>query len=173
MGHPIPYKPTIFVCNYPTNFTEYLSPHLLNSKICMIVWNKAIVQSRLVKLFFNSDAILFVGKGSQFDKVQSQILSKMRDGYSIIAYIERNYWSRKSKYSVAPLRKGMITIAQKINMTITPVVFDHIDHNLGIITNSNYKVYIDKTRYVLDVDDEMKNISKIFQRKLDFFKIKC
>lgn len=172
-GNKFPENPTIILANYPANYIEYLSNHLLPiKKKCILLYKKAVIQSRLVKLFYTDDEILFVGKGNEFDETQRKVKDKLSKGYNIIVYPEKNFFNRKNKYDITNLRSGLFTIAKNINSTITPIVFDHIDHNFGLIINKNFKIYIDKTRKVKDVDFEIDSVSKLFKRKLSHFKIK-
>jgi hypothetical protein len=43
---------------------------------------------------------------------------------------------------------------------------------MGIISNTNFQIHIDKTRIVDNIDTEIKNVTFLFERKLKLFKIK-
>jgi hypothetical protein len=164
----LPKYPTIFVSNYPSNYVEYTANTLLAPKMCLLLWGDAI---KIVKLIYGKDNLIGVNKG-EFDKIQDIVMSKMKEGYSIFAYIEKDYTMRKSIYNIDSLRTGMFTIAKNLGVTITPVVFDHFEHSLGIVNNNVYKIFVDKTRIVTDVDEEVLKVSNLFKRKLGHFKIK-
>ena len=77
----------------------------------------------------------------------------------LVTFIEKDYFK-------------LFSIAKNINATITPVVIDHIEHNMGVISNTNFQIHIDKTRIVDNIDTEIKNVTLLFERKLRLFKIK-
>lgn len=164
----LPKHPTIFVSNYPSNYIEYTANTLLAQKMCLLLWGDAI---KSVQLIYGKDNLIGVNKGS-FDKTQEIIMRKMKEGYSIFAYIEKDYTLRKSIYTIDSLRTGMFTIAKNLGVTITPVVFDHFEHSFGIVNDNVYKIFVDKTRIVTDVEEEVLQVSNLFKRKLRHFKIK-
>jgi hypothetical protein len=170
-GYSLPNKPTIFLCNYPANFIEYLTNNLLNNKLCILVWGGVTI-SKIVGRFYGKNGIIIVSKGGSFEKTQVQIQERIKNGYSIVAFIEKDYWKRPNIYALADIRSGIFSIAKNINSTITPVIIDHIEHNIGIISNSNFQIYVDKTRIVDNIDAEIKNVTRLFKRKLRLFKIK-
>ena len=47
--------------------------------------------------FYDNKSILFIDKNKQFDKTQEKIKQKISEGYNVLAYVEKNYWSRNSK----------------------------------------------------------------------------
>ena len=167
----LPKHPTIFISNYPANHIEYIANTLLSKKMCLMIWGR-VNTSKLVKLLYGKDSVIIVDKGS-FDKTQKTIMSKMKEGYSIFVYAENSYSDRKDKiYTNVPLRTGIFSIAKNIGATITPVVFDHIEHSFGFVKNNDYKIFVDKTRIVTDIDEEILQVSNLFTRKLRRFKIK-
>ena len=175
-GHKLPEKPTIIMCNYPANYIEYLCNKLLhpiqNKGICFVILKAAVVQSRIVKLFYPDNCILFIAKGGSFQHTLDLIKRKISQGYSIFTYIEKDYYKRRDKYSISKLRSGMFTIAKTIGVTITPVVFDHIDHYAGLITQDTFRIHIGSTRLVKDVAEEVELVRQLFTKKLRLFKIK-
>lgn len=172
LGHKLPDYPSIIVANYPTTYLEYLANYLLSDNICILLYKGSFIQSRIVKYFYSSDQIIFVGRGKEFLDTQNKIKSKIDSGYTVLVYAEKRFYDRPSKYDISRLHSGIFSIAKNAKIPITPIVFDHIDHDFGIVTNSNYKIYIDKPRYVTDVQKEMDMASKLFRKKLKFFKIK-
>ena len=170
-GHSLPNKPTIFLCNYPANFVEYLTNNLLSDKLCIVVFGGVRI-SKVVRRFYGKNGMIIVYKGGCFKTTQSQIKETIKNGYSIVTFIEKDYFKRSNIYALSDIRSGMFSIAKNINATITPVVIDHIEHNIGIISNTNFQIYVDKTRKVDNIDTEIKNVTRLFERKLRLFKIK-
>ena len=171
-GYKLPDKPTIILCNYPANYIEYLCNKLLSKGICFVILKAAVVQSRIVKLFYKDNCVIFVAKNGSFQHTVGLIKRKIRQGYSIFTYIEKDYYKRRDKYTISELRSGMFTIAKTIGVTITPIVFDHIDHYAGVIMQDKFRIYIDSTRLVEDVYTEVESVRKLFTKKLRLFKIK-
>ena len=157
----IPKNPTIFITNYPSNYIEYLIPMFLGDKVCLLVRDHAV---KTIKYLYGIDNIIGVEKG-KFDKLQKQIKEKMDQGYHIYSYVERDFYNRKNMYNITELRSGMFSIAKNINVTITTIVSDHVEHIGGII-NNNFKIIIGKTKYVKNVSKEMENTSKFFRKNL-------
>ena len=172
LGNELPKTPTIILANYPSTYIEYLINDLLSDKICILLYNGSVLQSRIVNYFYTKDRILFVGKGNQFNETQKKIKDKISEGYSVLVYPEKKYFFRPTKYDITTLHSGAFNIAKNIDCTITPIVFDHVDHNMGFILNNNFKIYIDRTRKIDNVDLEIDNVTKLFKRKLQFFSLK-
>ena len=172
-GNLLPLKPTIIIANYPTNYIEYLANHLLcDRKICFVVKRTAPVQSIAVRLFYHEENILFVSSKGSFEDTQDIIEEKIQQGYTIFTYIDKTYFKRPTKYAVHDIRRGIFTIAKNLGVPITPMVFDHIDHSLGILEQTTFKIFTDETRFVRDIDEEMEKVHNLFKRKLKTFKIK-
>lgn len=172
LGHTLPDKPTIFVINYPTNYIEYMVNQIIDKKICIVVNKNAIIQYKAICLFYPPDNIIEISYNGSYKKTLRNIKRKMNQGYNIMSYVEKSYFLRPTKYSSATLRSGMFSIAYNLGATITPIVFDHIDHSCGIISHNNYKIYVDSTRTIDKVEQEMENVSRLFTRKLNTFKYK-
>lgn len=162
----IPNKPTIFLSNYPRNYIEYFIPMLLGNKICILTNNHS---TKISSYFYGYEHIIKVEKGKFYD-LQGKIRSKMNSGYHIFAYIEKDH-SKKKKNDLTKVRSGMFSIAKNLNVTITPITCDHIEHILGIL-NTAFKINIGKTRYVKDVKKEMEKTSIFFTKNLRRMRIK-
>ena len=171
LGNKLPEKPTIILSNYPSTYVEYLANHLLSDKMCILLYGGSVLQSRIINYFYSKDKILFVGKGNQFDETQKKVRDKLAEGYSVIVYPEKNFFYRKNKYDITTFHSGIFNIAKNIDATITPIVIDHINHNIGIVLNNNFKIYIDTTRKIDNVQLEIDNVTKLFTRKLKKFSI--
>jgi hypothetical protein len=170
-GYSLPNKPTIFLCNYPANFVEYLTNNLLSDKLCIVVFDGVSIL-KVARRFYGKNGTIFVSKGGCFKRTQAQIQKKIKNGYSIVTFIEKDYFKRPNIYGLSDIRSGMFRISKNINTTITPVVIDHIEHNMGIISNTNFRIHVDKTRIVDNIDTEIKNVTLLFESKLKLFKIK-
>jgi hypothetical protein len=164
----VPCKPTIFLANYPRNYIEYFTHSLFGEKVCLLVYGPAV---KVLQYIHGIEHIISVEKG-QFDKVQKDVKQKLEEGYHVFAYIEKDYYNREKSYDVAKLRSGMFSIAKNINATITPVVIDHIDHVGGLICNREFNVYVSATRNVLNVQEEMATVSKLYKKILRRFSFK-
>ena len=171
-GYNIPKDPTIFICNYPANLIEYLLYYsCLNEKCCIVAFKGAKI-AHTIEIFFGKNSVVIVGKGGDFEKTQNAIKDKIKEGYNIMVYNEKNFFNRYNMYHVSKLRTGIFSIAKNLNITVTPIVFDHISNNFGFVTNKKFKIYIGKTEKVQDVEKDVKKLRSLFLRKLRMFKIK-
>lgn len=165
-----PSTPTIIMANYPANQAEYLVQGLFGNKVCLVATEKAC---SFLKFFHGKDTLIAIKKGkNNFDEIQKIVKKKLQQGYHIFCYIEKEFYKRKNIYSTTELRAGMFSIAKNIGCTITPIVVDHISHFRGIIDNFNFKIYIDKTRYVDDVQKEVTEVTQLYKNKLRKFSFK-
>jgi hypothetical protein len=159
----LPSKPTIIVANYPSNYIEYLTHGLFGDKLCLLVYGPAV---KILKYIYGKDHLIAVNKGN-FEKTQEEVKHKLDSGYHIFAYVEKDYYNRKNPYTISELRTGMFSIAKNLNVTITPVTIDHIDHLLGgVNTNSIFNIKIGKTEYVNDIDKSIKQTREFFNTNL-------
>jgi 1-acyl-sn-glycerol-3-phosphate acyltransferase len=166
----IPKKPTIYVANYPANYIEYLTHGLFCDKLCIVVHAPAI---RFLKFIYGNNHTIpvnLVDTGS-FDKVQNQVKKKIEDGYSIFSYPERDFRKRKHIYELCELRSGMFNIAKNLDITITPVCIDHIDHIYGIVSDYYFNIKIGETFNVTDIKKDMLRVEKFLKTELKKMKI--
>ena len=163
----LPDKPTIFLCNYPSSILEYSLNTLLHKKICLV-----IASNSLALIAYSYLNIIRLPSSNAFDYLESKVVEKMAQGFSIWVYVERDWKKRSSIYNTSGVVSGIFKIAKNINATITPVVFDHFDNFCGIIDSFKFSHFIDETRYVTNVGKEMRSVTKLFKRKLDLFKCK-
>ena len=163
----IPNKPTIFISNYPSNYIEYLIHGLFGDKFCLVVHGNAI---KILKYLYGMEHLIPVDKNS-FEKVQKQVEKKIKDGYHIFSYAERDYYNRKNEFETCELRSGMFAIAKNLNTTITPICIDHIEHTFGIVENKIFNIKIGSTFKVKDVNESMIEVKKFFKTELKKMKI--
>ena len=166
-GEKIPTKPTIYIANYPSNYIEYLVHGLFCDKFCLLVYGPAV---KILKHLYGEDHLIAVNKGS-FNIIEKQIKDKIKNGYSIFSYIEKDYYNRKNMFELCELRTGIFSIAHNLNVTITPVCVDHIHHIFGIPDNNIFKIKIGETVYVEDPEVSLKNTREFLKYELRRFKI--
>jgi hypothetical protein len=164
----IPKEPTIFIANYPINYIEYLTHGLFGSKFCLVVHGPAI---KILKFLYGSNHLIAVNKGN-FDKVQELVNNKMKDGYSIFCYVERDYYNRKDNYIIQEFRSGMFHIAKNLNKTITPLCIDHIEHFMGFIETENiFRIKVGETQFIDNVEDAINNVKLFLSTELNKMRI--
>jgi hypothetical protein len=172
-GYELPEKPTIYLCNYPANFVEYQVNTLLHRNVCIIAYGKNDIETTRNKRIVGDDRIITISKGKDnFDEAERAIKEKMEKGYHIVAYVEKNFQKRSHCYSIDRLSTGMFHIAKKLDVTITPVVIDHIDHTIGIPHSNTFNIYIGKTEKILNHEIKIQEVTKLFKRQLRKFSIK-
>lgn len=171
--HELPKEPTIFICNYSANYFGYLSTTILKPNTCLVI-NKG--SYKFVRHMFGKDNLIVVDvdrKGNT-EHVRNEIGKQLKKGNNILAFVEKQSYTRKDLFSVTDyLKKGMFVIASQLGATITPVVLDHIHHTHGIISNRRFNIHIDKTRKVSfeEIDTEISKVRKMFKRKLNLFSL--
>lgn len=158
----IPCKPTIIMANYPINYVEYLTQGLFGSKVCLLVHEPAI---KVLKYIHGEEHLVCVNKG-EFDQLQQRVKEKLDSGYHIFCYIERDYYNRKHDYQITELRSGMFTIAKNLEVTITPVVIDHIKHTCGIDEDIPFQIKIGRTQTVDNVKEVMNKVRDFYSKNL-------
>jgi hypothetical protein len=172
-GSEIPSKPTIYLANYPANFVEYQACNMLHPKICIIVYGKNWKETTRNTAILGDDRIISVVNGTgNFKNTEDAVRVKLQKGYHVLAYVEKNWQKRTGYYSIDRLTSGIFHIAKNIDATITPVVFDHIDHTAGLIHNTSFKIHIGKTTKVIDPYSSISDVSSLISRKLKHFSIK-
>lgn len=164
----IPKHKTIYVSNYVSDRFENFA--------CIMIPNISII---LGETFVNTLKLHKVVKNlisrknckNQYDTIKNDVKTQYNNGMSIFAYIEEP--STVIDDGIGKLRSGMFSIAKDLNITITPVVFDHIEYNnFGIIYNQNYRIKIGKPFYVQDVKESKYKVKKFFRNTLKEFKKK-
>ena len=163
----IPKQPTIYLCNYPSCLLEYSVNTLLSSKICLVIQDGAYAQ-----FAYHCEDLIQIKRGGSFDLLENKIVKKMKEGYSIWVYVEKDWKRRKTVFHTTGCHSGIFKIAKKINATITPVVIDHITHMYGIIENFKFEIFVDETRKIENIDIEIKKVEHIIRKKLKKFSLK-
>lgn len=155
----IPKTPTIFVANYVSDRFENIACITIPN-ISIILGNVCVDKVKIHKIIKN--VIVKKHSTNQYDSIKTQIDEHYKNGSSLFAYIEEP--STVIGDGVGRLRSGMFSIAKELNITVTPVVFDHIEYNkLGMIYDQNYRIKIGETFHVHDVK-QCKYITRKFYR---------
>jgi hypothetical protein len=165
----LPKKPTIFIANYAANHFEYVANTMCSDKMCLVLW---IGAKNSVKNLYGEDNLIGIPSKDSYEYTQTQVKLKIKHGYDVFVYVERNYKTRDNCYSVTEFRSGIFNIAKSLGVTITPIVFDHVDHTCGLVGNSTYNIHVDRTRLVENVETEMGDVMKLFKRKLKTYSFK-
>jgi hypothetical protein len=159
-------KTTIFVANYVSNYIEYMVHGLLCDKLCLILKKKG---ADYIRYIYGDECVIPCDKNT-YKIVERKVKYKIKKGYSIFSYVERDSGKRKNEYEVSSFRSGIFNIAKKLNVTITPICIDHLRHNYGIIKNNKFQVKIGETFYVENVEKAMDNVKKFFKYELNQMK---
>jgi hypothetical protein len=166
----IPRKPTIFMCNYPATIIEYLFHTIVSDKLCLISGSFPKDINPLKRIFGNKNVISSGGKS--FDKTKEIVKEKIKEGYSIFLYPERKYKDRKNFYDISELRSGFFSIAKQLDITITPIVIDHIYDIYGIPENNYFQIKIGNTKYVNNIEESLNETFNFLKKELNNFKLK-
>ena len=159
---------TIYVSNYVSDRFENFACIMIPN-ISIILGDTFVKTFKLHKVICN--LIPRKPGNNQYDIIKKDIKTQYDNGFSIFAYIEEP--STVIGNGVGRLRSGMFSIAKELNITITPVVFDHIEYNkFGIIYNQNYRIKIGNPFYVQDIKDSKYKVRKFFRDSLKQFKRK-
>ena len=164
----IPKHKTIYVSNYVSDRFENFACIMIPN-ISIILGDTFVKTFKLHKVVCNLIARK-PGK-NQYDTVKKDIKTQYDSGSSVFAYIEEP--STVIGDGIGRLRSGMFSIAKELNITITPVVFDHIEYNkFGMIYNQNYRIKVGDSFYVQDVKESKYKVRKFFRDTLKQFKKK-
>jgi hypothetical protein len=162
----IPKHKTIYVSNYVSDRFENFACIMIPN-ISIILGDTFVKTFKLHKIICN--LIPRKPGKNQYDTIKKDIKTQYDSGFSIFAYIEEP--STVIGDGIGRLRSGMFSIAKELNITITPVVFDHIEYNkFGMIYNQNYRIKIGTPFHVQDVKDSNYKVRKFFRDTLKKFK---
>lgn len=149
-----PPKPTIYIANYPSDFTEYLLPGIFHPNLTFVILKGA---TKFAEPIFGKDRILSIDLDStnNFENTKDIIEKRIKKNYSIFSYVEKTYYSRKNIYTLTEFRSGMFRIAQQLNIPITPVICEHIEYEYGFIGKNKPKIIILEPFYVIDIEKDI------------------
>lgn len=157
----LPKTPSIIVANYPTDFTEYLLSGSLDCKTVLLIFKggaKFVIPSMGKERVISVD----LDKKNNFGLLKEEIKKKVKEGYNIFAYPERDYHLRKNPYRLQNFRTGIFFIAKDLNLPIVPIVYSHID---SVVRFPRSTVYIMDPITVEDVQD-IEKIKRRMENKL-------
>jgi len=162
-----PSNPTIFIVNYPSDVIEYSAVGVFPLNTSFMV-HKDI--GSFLKTFFGKKIIVVdVKKKNTFNIIEKSIQNSISSGFHIFAYPEKSYYTRKNIYSLNPFRSGLFKIAKKLNITVTPVVIDHMKTEWP----SQRRICILPPMHVDNVDETIQACRKMMTTKLYFMKYHC
>ena len=157
----LPKTPAIIIANYPTDFLEYLLAGSLDCKTVLLIFKggaKYVIPSMGKERVISVD----LDKKNNFSLLKNEIKNKVKEGYSIFAYPERDYHLRNDSYRLQNFRTGIFFIAKELNLPIVPIVYSHID---SIVRFPVSKVYIMEPTTIRDKTD-IEKIRKKMENKL-------
>jgi 1-acyl-sn-glycerol-3-phosphate acyltransferase len=159
----IPKKPCILVCNYPKEKLKlgYIFPFILPVKYCLVV-NTHL--SYLLDLVYDKENILYKKNNSgNYDILKEQIRNKLKDGYYIFAYIEKNEGT--IPYQLGELRSGLFSIAEELQTSIVPIVIDMPNSYNALFGIPRYKILIG------DAEKDKGKVRRWMEKNLNIMKI--
>ena len=138
--------------------------HVLSDKI-VVVCNK-FASKVFNPLLKNRIIITNVLPSGNFERIGSEVRDAINEGYNVVVYPENGWMQRQTIYHTVDMKSGMFEISKMYSIPITPIVVDHIDAKAGILLNSDFNIYVDKTRIVTNTVYEMKMVKQLYERKL-------
>ena len=156
----IPNHPTIFVANYVSDRLENITCILIPTKLCIIMGEIFIKTVKLHKIVKHVCGTFKSSKGN-YENVKKESEKHLKNGVSMFCYIIDPTAPISDR--IGKVRSGMFKIAKEIGSTITPIYFDHIEHNHGIIPYQRYTIVVGDTFHVDDVEQDMFTVKKFFK----------
>lgn len=149
----------IILTNYPSNYIGYFLPPRFAKKVCFVMIEDSIV---FVKNFYPFDDLIGVKKGS-FDLVKRKIKEKHERGYTIFAYFEKKYTSRKNKNRISDeVRTGMLSISKQLSIPIRLIKYKQIEHDIGFVDSFNLKIKHSEAKVVNDIPSFVNEIKEFY-----------
>lgn len=165
----IPDEPTIYVANYPCNFIECFTSVLIPQDIAVVMGDNIMTRSTWSLVL--SDVIYRKKKyGKSYKDVKKQIIKKIQKGKSVLGYVTTHSLKGNKAIYLGRVRTGLFRIAKELDIKITPIVFDTIDHQYGRILQQNYQIKICDSFKVKDVNKYVLRVKKIYTETLRKFK---
>lgn len=153
----LPSHPTIYVANYVNDRLENCTSIMIPDRLCIVMGSGFIDNLKLHKIVKH---VYGTRKHSgEYEEVKSCIIEKLKAGISIFSYSSKPFINDR----IGKVRSGMFRIASELNVTITPIYFDHIDHLYGIIPVQRYSIVVGDTFFVDDVDACVYRAKKFFK----------
>jgi hypothetical protein len=164
----IPKHKTIFVANYIADRYENISCITLPVHMCPVTAEFFVSHLKFDKIL--THVITRKNKTkNNYKEIKRKIKNVLEENISIFVYVEKE--SSSIGNSVGIIRSGIFHIAKELNISITPVCFDHIEYNkCGIIQRQNYNIHVGDTFYVNNVKTDIYNTRVFLRNKLIYFK---
>lgn len=159
----LPHKPTIFLANYCQNRIENIIPVLIPRKMAFLMREKC-QQFNTANVLAKSIVVKGHHKGN-FNHIEKEIVKAHQEGYDIFVYVTNMPYHGY----IGRLRSGIFSIAQKNNITITPVAIDRIKTKYGIIFDQNLHIRVGKTFLVDTVFSAQYRTRKFLIKSLENF----
>lgn len=158
----LPKTPTIIVANYVKDRVENLACIMLPVDICPMM-------SRMLKGLGTLITPIIVRKDSNsYDEMKKQIQEMNEKGFYVFVYIEK-CCSYITKNHLGPIRNGIFNIAKELDIPVTPVAFDRIVYNHGVLKKQNYQICVGETFKVDNVNDSKYTTRRFLGNKIKYF----
>lgn len=159
----LPSIPSIIVSNYCQNRME-------NVGCMMIPRNIAIMMRRGLTILGLHKIVkwpLFTEASGNYEKTKGLVMGHILQGHHVFSYVTTKSLLRPDLFM--KIRSGMFSIAQELNVPITPIVFDYIDTPFGCIPYQRYEICVGDTFYVNDVGKSKLQVVRFFKDKMAEF----
>jgi hypothetical protein len=164
----IPKHTTIFVANYISDRYENISCITLPIHVCPVMADLFVSKLKFDKILTHVITRKNSSKNN-YEEIKNKMKTTLDKNISIFVYIEKE--SSAIGNPIGIIRSGMFSIAKELNISITPVCFDHIEYNkLGIIYKQNYRIHVGDTFYVTDIKKDIHKTRVFLRDKLTEFK---
>lgn len=160
----LPSYHSIILCNYPAEIPEYLVQWIIPRKICVIIIKD--LEKIMVKLGADT---LTVDKNNNFDTLKDCISEKIKS-CSIFVYINKPQ-SRLHHNHLGRLRSGIFHIASKLNIPVTKMVVDRINHTSGAVFPQKFQIHVSKTEIIQDPILYMKETRLYYTKWMKKFRL--
>lgn len=134
----------IILCNYPSNFVEYLFIPMLLDKYSK---KSAILISNMgynyAKLFIDPVNLIQLNKKNNYETLPEVIAASLDNKIIPIIFPENKFWQRRHVNEIQPFRSGIFDIAKKLNKKIAIATIEHVDHFCGMVLSKTLTFKID------------------------------
>ena len=158
----LPKTPTILLANYVKDRVENLACIMLPVDICPMVAEPLKGLGNLIT------PIIVRGESKQYDEMKKQIKDAHDNGFYVFVYIEK-CCSYITKDHLGPIRNGIFNIAKDLGITVTPIAFDSILYNHGMLKKQNYQICVGDTFKVQNINDSKYKTRRFLRDKIKYF----
>lgn len=154
----LPSHPTIYIANYVNDRVENCACIMIPDRICIVMGSGFIDNFKLNKIVKHVHGTR--KHSGEYEETKIALAEKLKEGISIFSYSSRPFISDR----IGKIRSGMFRIAKELNVTVTPIYFDHIEHSYGIIPVQRYSIVVGDTFFVDDIDSCVYRAKKFFKK---------